>query len=114
MNVGMRITELRTAFGLSQYALWKRTGIAQGSLSQYEAGLKTPGIDTLERICQGFGITLSDFFQEDEINKQFISLSAQEMEIISCFRALNDSRKKDVASVLHLLANTGNDDSTFP
>lgn len=103
MNVGMRITELRTAFGLSQYALWKRTGIAQGSLSQYEAGLKTPGVDTLEKICEGFGISLAEFFQEDIGDKQYVSLDDQEREIIASYRALNESRKKDVSFVLRCL-----------
>ena len=105
MDVGARLTELRNAFGMSQYALWKRTGIAQGALSQYESGLKTPGVDTLERICEGFGITLADFFAlKNEDERQRISLSSQEREVICCYRALNEARRKDVIAVLRTLA----------
>ena len=61
MDVGARIVQLRSAYGISQYALWKRSGIAQGALSQYESGAKTPGVDTLEKICAALGIRLADF-----------------------------------------------------
>ena len=105
MDVGARLTELRTAVGMSQYALAKRTGIAQGSLSQYESGLKTPGVDTLERICMGLGIALSDFFkQEQNKNVQIIALNSQEWQVISDFRALTQERQKDVAIVLRCLS----------
>ena len=109
MVIGDRITELRTTLGMSQYALCKRTGVAQGALSQYEAGLKTPGVDTLERICDGFGISLAEFFQEDQTGRQSISLNDQERDIIASYRALNESRKCDVSTVLHCLANLDNE-----
>lgn len=65
MNVGARIVELRTAYHVSQYALWKRSGVPQAAISQYESGKKAPEIDTLERICRGLGVTLADFFSEN-------------------------------------------------
>lgn len=65
MNVGARIVELRTAYHVSQYALWKRSGVPQAAISQYESGKKAPEIDTLERICKGLGVTLADFFAEN-------------------------------------------------
>ena len=65
MDVGARIVELRTAYHVSQYALWKRSGVPQAAISQYESGKKAPEIDTLERICKGLGVTLADFFSEN-------------------------------------------------
>ena len=69
MDVGARIVQLRSAYGISQYALWKRSGIAQGALSQYESGAKTPGVDTLEKICAALGIRLADFFLPKRMRK---------------------------------------------
>lgn len=105
MNVGERISQLRATYGVSQYALWKRSGIAQGALSQYESGRKTPGIDTLERICAGLGISLAEFFAiDEETDRSPIQLSGEEKELVACYRALDKDRQKDVRLILHTLA----------
>lgn len=105
MNVGQRITQLRTAYGISQYALWKRSGIAQGALSQYESGAKTPGVDTLERICDALGITLSDFFSEDAVQPCGTNgLSTEERELLGCYRMLTRAQQEDTLLILRTLA----------
>lgn len=105
MNVGARIIQLRTAYGISQYALWKRSGIAQGALSQYEAGVKTPGIDTLERICNALGISLSDFFSNNqEATDNTLKLTANETEIIGCYRMMSPAQQKDALLVFRALS----------
>lgn len=105
MDVGARIAQLRAAYGISQYALWKRSGIAQGALSQYESGVKTPGIDTLERICDALGICLAEFFSDDQERKNHTAqLEPDEMEIIGCYRMLNPAQQRDALLVLRTLA----------
>lgn len=106
MNVGARITQLRTAHGISQYALWKRSGIAQGALSQYEAGNKTPGVDTLERICEALGIRMSDFFSEEQAVTSAVCLSSKELELIHYYRHLSSSQQEDTLLILRLLSHT--------
>ena len=107
MDVGARITELRKKIGLSQYALRKRTGIAQGSLSQYEAGLKIPGTDTIERICEGLGVSLAEFFEVDgDESRQRIKLDDRERELVACYRVLTEAQKKDALTVFRALADT--------
>jgi transcriptional regulator with XRE-family HTH domain len=66
MNIGTRITELREAKGLSTNALSKKAGVAQSHLREIENGNKKPGIEVLDKLCQGLGITLSDFFAVDD------------------------------------------------
>jgi DNA-binding XRE family transcriptional regulator len=46
--------------GLTQAALAKTTGIAQGFLSEIEAGHKTGAVDALRRIASALGISLDD------------------------------------------------------
>jgi transcriptional regulator with XRE-family HTH domain len=62
MNIASKIVKLRKSLGMSQYALYKKAGISQGALSEYESGKKTPGVDVLEKICTALGMSLSDFF----------------------------------------------------
>lgn len=103
MDVGARIAQLRAAYGISQYALWKRSGIAQGALSQYESGLKTPGVDTLERICEALGISLADFFSIDA-SAEGSPFSPEEVELIGCYRMLSPQQQRDALLILRTLS----------
>ena len=61
-DVHKRINDLAEERGLSPYELARRSGMAQSSLyNMFERGTM-PKIDTLEKICNGMEITLSDFF----------------------------------------------------
>ena len=62
MNVAKRIEELRAEKGLSQYKLAKLSGVPQGSLSNYELGKSVPGVEVIEKLCVGLGVTLAEFF----------------------------------------------------
>ena len=106
MNVGARIAQLRVTRNISQYALWKRSGIAQGALSQYEAGQKTPGIDTLERICAGLGITLAEFFSvsDDPHAPPLLALCKDEQDLICNYRRLTQEQQQDCQDILRMLA----------
>lgn len=113
MDVGARIAQLRTAYGISQYALWKRSGIAQGALSQYESGIKTPGVDTLERICDAFGISLAEFFSVGPfIPGSAITLCADEMELVGCYRMLSPEQQQDARLIFRTLSKQNQSDST--
>ena len=50
----------------SMYELSKLSGVPQSTLATIMAGKTSPRVDTIEQICAGIGITLSDFFNEDE------------------------------------------------
>ena len=56
-----------------------------------------PKIDTLECICEAFGITLAQFFMEDE---QLEALNKREKEIISLFRKFSDVKQQALIDLL--------------
>ena len=61
-DIHNRINELSKERGISPYELARRSGIAQSSLyNMFERGTM-PKIETLERICKGLEIDMSDFF----------------------------------------------------
>lgn len=62
MDVAKRIEDLRAERGLSQYKLAKLSGVPQGSLSNYELGKSVPGVEVIEKLCAGLGVTLAEFF----------------------------------------------------
>ena len=55
MEIGFKIKELRTEYGVKQKELAKKIHIAANTLSQFETGKANPGYDVL--------IALADFFE---------------------------------------------------
>lgn len=58
-----RIKEILKTEGITQYELFKRTGVPQSTISTLLKGeTKTINISTIYSICSGMNIDLSDFF----------------------------------------------------
>ena len=63
-NVGLRIKELRRKGGITQEKFALMTGIHRSYLADIEQGNRNFGFDTLDKIVKGFGISLSEFFDD--------------------------------------------------
>ena len=81
MDVLARITALRTGRNWSEYQLAERSGLTQSTISSWYRKNMMPSIPSLERICDAFDITLSQFFLEDD--KQTVLLSEQQIRLIN-------------------------------
>ena len=55
-----------------------------------------PSIPTLEAICQGYGITLSQFFAEGEM----VELTPDLKEVFDCWAALSPKQKVAAGQML--------------
>ncbi len=66
MNVANRITYLRTAKKYSVNKLANLCGISQSYLRDVELGKKNPTVEILSIICNTLGLSLQEFFTEDE------------------------------------------------
>lgn len=78
---------------MTMYALSKKTGISQSSLSNLMKRGSTPTFYTLDRICDGLGITLPQFFSDD-IRK--MELSSEQEKVLRVWESLTDKEKKAV------------------
>ena len=60
-RISRALKRLREDKGLSQAALAKLSGVAQGYISQMEAGeKKNPGIETLKKIARALGVPVTE------------------------------------------------------
>lgn len=66
INVTERIQKLCAAYSWTHYRLAKESGITYSTLSTMLNKGTMPSIPTLSKICEGFGISLSQFFADDE------------------------------------------------
>ncbi|MDD3185878.1 MAG: helix-turn-helix domain-containing protein [Anaerostipes sp.] len=57
-----RINELMKRNGWSRYQLSKKSGITDSTLASMFKNNNLPSLPTLFKLCDGFGITVSEFF----------------------------------------------------
>ena len=89
MDTKKHIKEMMDERGWSIYELSKRTGIAQTTLSNMWKRNTEPTIPTLRAICNAFGITLSQFFSENDA----VELSPEQREFFDHWSALSSNQK---------------------
>lgn len=91
--IANRIKELCDKKQTTMYALSKKTDISQSSLSNLMKRGSIPTFYTLNRICDGLGITLAQFFL-DGVGK--LELSSEQRKVLEMWEALNDKEKEAV------------------
>lgn len=77
--------------GWSLYKLSKESGIPYSTLNNMIHRTNIPSIPTLQKICNGFGISLSDFFADQKEQKQ---LNEQQKALLDDFDQLNLEGKR--------------------
>jgi len=65
--LGSTIRELRRKHGLTIADISDRTGISRGMLSRIETGHTATSLDTLLRLAQGLGVSLSTLFRNYDV-----------------------------------------------
>lgn len=67
IDVVKRIKDLCAAYSWTYYRLAKESGITYSTLNAMMNKGTIPSIPTLSKICNGFGISVSQFFAEDDL-----------------------------------------------
>lgn len=105
-----RILELCSKGGISRYQLSLRTGISQSALSDIIKKKNVPTVTTLEKICDAFGITIAQFFTDDD---SIPNLSEEQTELLQSWKGLKLEEKRVLKTFLKallliiVLCNTG-------
>lgn len=92
-----RIKELCEARSWTYYRLAKESGIAYSTLNTMLNKTMSPSIPTLEKICLGFGITMSQFFSDQDDS---IFLSEDDREHLAVWTQLNIHGKELATSYI--------------
>ena len=66
-DVNQKLQQILVEKGWSEYRLSKESGLSESTIANIFKRNNVPTIATLEAICGGFGITLSQFFAENEM-----------------------------------------------
>ncbi|RGZ01898.1 helix-turn-helix transcriptional regulator [Clostridium sp. AM58-1XD] len=96
-----RIQELCRERNWSYYQLAKASGIAYSTLNTMINKENMPSLPTLQKLCHGFGISITDFFEPDRSQS---GLTEEQAQCISLYTALPpEDRKLAVAFMKGLL-----------
>lgn len=105
--VGLRITALRKARGLSQTALGTAVGVTFQQVQKYEKGQNRVGAGRLREIARLLEVPVSAFFEENDgaENKSpdvFTFLNAQgAMDLLRAYASIqDDDLRRDVLSLV--------------
>lgn len=96
MDTHQRLRQLLNERGWTEYRLSKNCGLSESTLANIFRRNTTPSIATLEAICKGFGITLSQFFAENEM----VELSPELLDLFNKWVTLTPEQKAAVYSMI--------------
>ena len=85
ISINKKILSLCEERGWSTYELTMRANITHSTLNSCINRDTAPKIETLKRICEAFGITLAQFFADDE---NIEMLTPDEKELVTLIRRL--------------------------
>jgi len=99
-DVLKKITYLREERNWSTYRLSKLSGIPQSTIATWYKKNLMPPIDKLEILCQTFGISLADFFNDTDI---LISMTDDEKNMLQKWTLLTPSQRTAILNIMNLL-----------
>lgn len=97
MDVLKRINRLRLERDWSIYRLSLESNIPQSTLTNMFNRETQPSIATLELLCGAFGITLSEFFDEEE---EVQADAVDDKDLLKVFQSLSDHEKRLVLDLM--------------
>ena len=96
MDAKARIKELMEERGWSEYRLAIASGLSQSTVANIFNRNTTPSVATLESICNGFGITMAQFFAEGDM----VELTEEQKEMFAAWSALTREQKDVLAQLI--------------
>ena len=99
MDVNAKLKHLLEKNGWSEYKLAKESGLSESTIANIFRRNTVPSITTLEAICSGFGITLSQFFTES----QMVELTPELQELFESWTALTPEQKAAAQQMIHAM-----------
>lgn len=101
IDVLERITEMRKERHWTEYQLAEESGLTQSTISSWYRKGMLPTIPSLVKICNAFGISISQFFLED--GNQTVSLNEEQHALLAASAKLNHEQYAALISFMEKL-----------
>ncbi len=97
MDIIQRINNLMEERQWSDYKLSIESGLSSSTIANIHRRNTIPSIPTLEAICDAFGITLSQFFNEGLVTVQ---LNSEQQELFTEWITLTKEQKQLILAII--------------
>lgn len=97
IDVLARITEYREARGWTEYQLAEKSGLPQSTISSWFRKGMMPTIPSLEKICNAFGITISQLFAREN---ELVALTSAQRKLLESWSQLDDEQQAAVFQLI--------------
>ncbi len=101
MDTHERLRQLLNERGWTEYRLAKNCGLSESTIANIYRRNTVPSLATLEAICNGFGITMAQFFAEGEM----VEISPELKELFENWVNLTSEQKKAANQMLKAMNN---------
>lgn len=101
MNVLDRIVELRLERGWTEYQLSQQSSITQSTISAWYRKNTLPSIPSLQKICNAFNISMSEFFMEEDTTS--VHLNETRFRLLRYAERLNGTQLSSMLKFLESL-----------
>jgi len=91
-----KIDKERMSRGWTEYMLAECSGLTQSTISTWRRKNLQPNVASIEKICGGLGITLSQFFSDSEQD----DLTEEQKNILVLWSKLSPKQRRAVAEMI--------------
>ena len=99
IDTKQRLRELMAERNWSEYRLAIESGLSQSTIANIFNRNTTPSIATLEAICEGLGITLAQFFAENNM----VELTEEQQNMFMAWSTLSKEQKDVIAQLISVM-----------
>ncbi len=92
-----KIERLRKERGWTVYKLSLESGVTQSTLATMYQRNTPPKLETLQALCEAFGITLAQFFLDEEGME---IISQNEKALLTAYRTLSTEKQKALLELI--------------
>jgi len=96
VDVLERLLRLLKERNWTEYRLAKESGLSESTIANIYRRNAVPSIPTLKSVCDGFGITLSQFFADDEM----VELTPELKELFDSWLPLTAEQKQAALTMI--------------
>lgn len=102
MDILNKITTLREERHWTEYQLAEKSGLTQSTISSWYRKNMLPSISSLSKICDAFGITISQFFL-DSSKQNTVLLNEKQLRLLHHAAKLDNTQFEALISFLESL-----------
>ena len=99
MDTHSKLRQLMSERGWTAYRLAKESGLSESTLANIFKRNTVPSISTLEAVCAAFGISLAQFFAEQDM----VELTPELKELFDHWVSLTPEQKQAALQILRAM-----------